>query len=54
VLAAAAALRQSAGAEIASLFTRTRLEHGHGALYGTSEISAEEARRLIDRALPSA
>ena len=53
VLAAAAALRQSAGAEVGALFARTRLEHGHGALYGTSEISADEARRLIDRALPS-
>jgi putative acyl-CoA dehydrogenase len=53
VLAAAAALGQGAP-EVANLFARTRLEHGHGALYGTSEISAEEARRLIERALPSA
>ena len=52
VLAAVAALRQSVGAEIASLFARTRVEHGHAALYGTSEISAGEARRLLDRALP--
>jgi putative acyl-CoA dehydrogenase len=53
LLAAAAALGQSAP-EVAALFARTRLQHGHGALYGTSEISADEARRLIDRALPAA
>ena len=53
LLAAAAALAQSAP-EVAALFARTRLEHGHGALYGTSEISADEARRVIDRALPAA
>jgi len=53
VLAAAAALGQSAP-EMAALFARTRLQHSHGALYGTSEISAEETRRVIDRALPAA
>jgi putative acyl-CoA dehydrogenase len=53
LLAAAAALGQSAP-EVAALFARTRLQHGHAALYGTSEISAEEARRVIDRALPAA
>jgi len=53
LLAAAAALRQSAP-EVAALFARTRLEEGHGAMYGTSRIAPEEARRLIDRALPSA
>jgi putative acyl-CoA dehydrogenase len=51
LLAAAAALRQSAP-EVAALFARTRLEQGHGAMYGTSRIGADEARRLIDRALP--
>jgi putative acyl-CoA dehydrogenase len=54
LLAAAAALRHSAGLEVATLFARTRLQDGHGPMYGTSEISLEEARRLIDRALPSA
>jgi putative acyl-CoA dehydrogenase len=54
LLAAVAALRQSAGPEVASLFARTRLEHRHGAMYGTSEISDGDARRLIDRALPAA
>jgi putative acyl-CoA dehydrogenase len=54
LLAAAAALRQSAGPEVATLFARTRLQDGHGAMYGTSEISLDDARRLIDRALPSA
>jgi putative acyl-CoA dehydrogenase len=53
LLAAAAALRQSAP-EVANLFARTRLEQGHGAMYGTSRIAADEARRLIDRALPPA
>ena len=53
LLAAAAALRQSAP-EVANLFARTRLEEGHGAIYGTSEISPDDARRLIERALPSA
>jgi putative acyl-CoA dehydrogenase len=54
LLAAVAALRQSARPEIANLFARTRLERRHGAMYGTSEISDGEARRLIDRALPAA
>jgi putative acyl-CoA dehydrogenase len=53
LLAAVAALRQSAP-EVASLFARTRLEQGHGAIYGTSRIAPDEARRLIDRALPAA
>jgi len=51
LLAAAAALRQSAP-EVAALFARTRLEDRHGAMYGTSRIALDEARRLIDRALP--
>jgi putative acyl-CoA dehydrogenase len=54
LLAAVAALRQSAGSEVAALFARTRLKERHGAMYGTSEISPDDARRLIDRALPSA
>src|SRR5262249_25258252 len=53
LLAAAAALRQSAP-EVAALFARTRLEGGHGAMYGTSPIAPGEAGRLIDRTLPSA
>jgi putative acyl-CoA dehydrogenase len=54
LLAAAAALRQSAGPEVATLFARTRLQDGHGPIYGTSEISPDDARGLIDRALRSA
>jgi putative acyl-CoA dehydrogenase len=54
LLAAAAALRQSAGPEVANLFARTRLQERHGAMYGTSELPPDDARRLIDRALPSA
>jgi putative acyl-CoA dehydrogenase len=53
LLATAAALGQSAGHEIADLFARTRLENRRGAIYGTSEIAPDEARRLIDRALPA-
>jgi putative acyl-CoA dehydrogenase len=53
LLAAAAALRQSAP-EAAALFARTRLEDRHGAMYGTSRLAPEEARRIIDRALPLA
>jgi putative acyl-CoA dehydrogenase len=53
LLAAAASLRQAAP-EVAALFARTRIEDGHGAIYGTSRIAADEARRLIERALPSA
>jgi putative acyl-CoA dehydrogenase len=54
LLAAAAALQQSAGPEAATPFARTRLQDGHGAMYGTSQISLDDARRLIDRALPPA
>src|SRR5262249_57215894 len=53
LLAAAAALRQSAP-EVAALFARTRLEQVHGAMYGTSRIAADEARRRIAPALPPA
>jgi putative acyl-CoA dehydrogenase len=54
LLTAAATLGQTAGHEIADLFARTRLEHRHGAMYGTAAITDDEARRLIDRALPAA
>src|SRR5260370_2820803 len=50
-LAAAAALGQSAGHEIANLFARSRLENPHAPIYGTSEIPPEEARPLTDRPL---
>ncbi len=45
---------QSAPPEVAELFARTRLEARHGAMFGTSDIRAEEARRLLERALPPA
>ena len=54
LLAATAALRQSAPPEVAELFARTRLEARHGAMFGTSDVRAEEASRLLDRALPPA
>ena len=53
LLAAAAALRRSAP-EVADLFARTRLHDRYGAMYGTSRIAPDEARGLIDRALPAA
>jgi putative acyl-CoA dehydrogenase len=52
VLAAAAALCDTAPA-VAELYARTRLEERHGALLGTSDISVDEARRLLERALPA-
>jgi putative acyl-CoA dehydrogenase len=52
LLAATAALRQSAPSEVAELFARTRLEARHGAMFGTSDIRPGEARRLLERALP--
>jgi putative acyl-CoA dehydrogenase len=52
LLAAAAALRESAPA-VAELFARTRLRDRHGALFGASDIAANEARLLLDRALPA-
>ena len=54
LLAAAAALQQSAAPEVANLFARTRRDDRHGAMYGTSRIAPDDARGLIDRALPAA
>jgi putative acyl-CoA dehydrogenase len=51
MLAAAAALRESAPA-VAEIYARTRLRDGHNVLWGSSNISAEEAGMLTDRALP--
>jgi putative acyl-CoA dehydrogenase len=53
VLAAAAALRRSATPEVVELFARTRLVDSHGVTYGTSRMGPDEARRLLERALPS-
>jgi putative acyl-CoA dehydrogenase len=52
LLAAAAALRESAPA-VAELFARTRLHDRHDAMLGTSDIAADEAALLLDRALPA-
>jgi len=54
LLAAAAALQQSAAPEVVNLFARTRRDDRHGAMYGTSRIAPDDARGLIDRALPAA
>ncbi|MBS0532282.1 MAG: acyl-CoA dehydrogenase family protein [Proteobacteria bacterium] len=50
-LAAAAALNQVAP-EQAALFAATRLGGTHGRMYGTAELSFEDSRRLLERALP--
>jgi putative acyl-CoA dehydrogenase len=52
LLAAAAALRESAPPEVAELFARTRLAVPHAAMFGTSDIAATCARDLIARAMP--
>jgi putative acyl-CoA dehydrogenase len=52
LLAAAAALRRSAAPEVVELFARTRLADRGGAIYGTSDIGADAARRLLEHALP--
>ena len=54
LLAATAALGQSAGHRMANLLARTRLEHRHATMYGTAAITEDEARQLIDRAFPAA
>ena len=54
LLAAAAALRASAPPQVAELFARTQLQDRHGAIYGTSDIGPDDARRLLERALPAA
>ena len=51
LLAATAALAKGAP-DAAEAFARTRLYVDHPALFGTSDIAAEEATVLIDRALP--
>jgi putative acyl-CoA dehydrogenase len=53
LLAAAAALRESAPA-VAEIFARTRLQEVHGGMLGTSKIESDEARLLLERALPAA
>jgi putative acyl-CoA dehydrogenase len=51
-LAAVAALCRTAPA-VAELYARTRLRQPQGPLLGASNIDADEARRLIERALPA-
>jgi putative acyl-CoA dehydrogenase len=53
-LAAAAALRESAPPAVAELFARTRFADGQRTMYGTSDIATDEARHLLERALPCA
>jgi putative acyl-CoA dehydrogenase len=51
LLAAAAAVRECAPA-IAEIFARTRLHEPHAGMLGTSKLGSDEARDLLDRALP--
>jgi putative acyl-CoA dehydrogenase len=53
LLAAAAALRDSAPEMIADLFARRRLAAAGGITLGTSDLSASDAATLLQRALPS-
>jgi putative acyl-CoA dehydrogenase len=50
-LAAAAALNRTAP-EQAALFAAARLGGSHGRMYGTAELSVDDSRRLLERALP--
>jgi len=52
MLAAAAALRESAPAEVAEMFARTRLATTHGTLFGTAGFAAGELQSVLERALP--
>jgi putative acyl-CoA dehydrogenase len=52
MLAAAAALRDSAPADVAEMFARTRLATPHGALFGTVNLAANELQGVLERALP--
>ncbi len=52
MLAAAAALRAGAPAEVATAFARTRLQGERGPMYGAGDLTDSEARRLLERALP--
>jgi putative acyl-CoA dehydrogenase len=53
LLAATAALRDSAPDAVANAFARTRLAASRGATFGTSDLSASDAATLLERALPS-
>ena len=50
-LAAAAALNRTAP-EQAALFAATRLRGNHGRMFGTAQLSLDDSRRLLERALP--
>jgi putative acyl-CoA dehydrogenase len=52
-VAAAAALRDSAPAEMAEIFARVRLREGRSITYGTATLANDEVTRLIDRVLPA-
>ena len=53
LIAAAAALRDSAPPPVADLFARTRLADSQRAMYGTGDIATKEVRDLLERALPA-
>jgi hypothetical protein len=52
LLAATAALRESAPERITSLFAQARLRGGRPAMFGMSELSEHDRATLCERALP--
>jgi putative acyl-CoA dehydrogenase len=52
-VAAAAALRDSAPAELPEIFARVRLHEGRSMTYGAATLSSHEVTRLVDRVLPA-
>jgi len=51
-VAAAAALAQSAPANVAELFVATHLHRRHGSMFGSSELADADAIDLLQRAVP--
>jgi putative acyl-CoA dehydrogenase len=51
LLAAAAAL-QKVSPHDAELFARTRLAQNHASMYGAVDLTADDVRGLLERALP--
>jgi putative acyl-CoA dehydrogenase len=53
LLAAAAALADSAPLNVTESFARARLAGRRGSTYGTAELDAQETASILDRALPA-
>jgi putative acyl-CoA dehydrogenase len=52
-VAAAAALRDSAPAELPEIFARVQLHEGRRITYGTATLSGHQVTQLVDRVLPA-